>query len=182
MRMLRLAPSSASLKLAINPSSFRIRAISIFTLEAGTSTLGWRAICALRMRVSISPMGSDVSMRPVLSLPARLDHAGDFARQRQLPEADAAQIELAQIASRTAAAEAAVTMPDPDAPRAILRRHQDFCLFFFRDLGCSGHSVFILALQPLLAERHSHKFQQREPFGIRLRRGCDRNIHPFDLL
>src|SRR5579871_3360360 len=114
MRMLRLAPSSASLKLTMNPSSLRIRAISIFTLEAGTSTLGWRASCALRMRVSMSPMGSDVAIRRVLSLPARLDHAGDFARERQFAKADAAQIEFAQIAARPAATEAAVAMPDLD--------------------------------------------------------------------
>src|ERR1035437_653082 len=35
-----------------------MRAISAFSLEAGTSTLGWRAWIALRTRVSMSAMGS----------------------------------------------------------------------------------------------------------------------------
>src|SRR6185503_8337939 len=37
-----------------------MRAISVFSLEAGTSTLGWRAWIALRTRVSMSAMGSIV--------------------------------------------------------------------------------------------------------------------------
>src|SRR5271157_3204961 len=35
-----------------------MRAISAFSREAGTSTLGWRAWMALRTRVSMSAMGS----------------------------------------------------------------------------------------------------------------------------
>src|SRR5450432_1604966 len=35
-----------------------MRAISAFSLEAGTSTFGWRARIALRTRVSMSAMGS----------------------------------------------------------------------------------------------------------------------------
>src|SRR5437763_7195617 len=35
-----------------------MRAISVFSLEAGTSTLGWRAWIAFRTRVSMSAMGS----------------------------------------------------------------------------------------------------------------------------
>src|ERR1017187_9475564 len=56
--MVFFAPSSATLKLVMYPSSFRMRAISAFSLEAGTSTLGWRAWIALRTRVSMSAMGS----------------------------------------------------------------------------------------------------------------------------
>src|SRR5260370_37166256 len=89
-----------------------MRAISIFSLEAGTSTLGWRADIALRMRVSISAIGSDVVMlrTPViLPLPARLNHAGDFSGEGEVPETNPAQTKLAQKAARPAAAEAAVT-------------------------------------------------------------------------
>src|SRR5579872_3884455 len=56
--MVFFAPSSATLKLVMKPSSFRMRAISVFSLEAGTSTFGWRAWIALRTRVSMSAMGS----------------------------------------------------------------------------------------------------------------------------
>src|ERR1700685_4233454 len=97
MRMLRLAPSSASLKLTMKPSSFKMRAISVLSLEAGTSTLGWRAYCALRMRVSMSAMGSVMAMfySGLLSLPARFDHAGYLARDSELAETNPAQVELA---------------------------------------------------------------------------------------
>src|SRR5690349_5053702 len=125
----------------MKPSSFRMRAISVFSLEAGTSTLGWRAWIALRTRVSMSAMGSLVikllkgdggrgqgpgegsSLRsrllnqdrakrvlppaPVpgpcpqfLHLPARLHHSGDLAVQCELPEAQPADAELAQIRTR----------------------------------------------------------------------------------
>src|SRR5580704_15589945 len=97
--MVFFAPSSATLKLVMKPSSLRIRAISVFSLEAGTSTLGWRALIALRTRVSMSAIGSLVI--PALQLflrlsPARLRDAGDFPVQRQLAEAQTADAELAQ--------------------------------------------------------------------------------------
>src|SRR4051812_40405426 len=48
-----------------------MRAISVFSLEAGTSTLGWRAWIALRTRVSMSAMGSLVIVL-LLYLPSAL--------------------------------------------------------------------------------------------------------------
>src|ERR1035438_3467010 len=115
MRMLFFAPSSVILKFMMKPSSLRIRAISIFNLDAGTSTLGWRASAALRIRVSMSPIGSDVpivtSPNP-FSSPTGLDHAGNFTGQSQLPETDPAQVELAQIAARPPAPETPVAMPN----------------------------------------------------------------------
>src|SRR5260370_37664568 len=53
-----LGPSSATLKLRMYPSSFKMRAISAFSFDAGTSTLGCRAASALRRRVNISAIGS----------------------------------------------------------------------------------------------------------------------------
>src|SRR5581483_6534489 len=86
-----------------------MRAMSIFRREEGTSTLGWRADSALRMRVNMSAMGSDVGIGT--SLAARLHHPGDFPRERELPETDSAQIEFAKIAPRTSAAETTVAVP-----------------------------------------------------------------------
>src|SRR5580698_10717364 len=100
MRMLFFAPSSVILKFMMKPSSLRIRAISIFNLDAGTSTLGWRASAALRIRVSMSPIGSDVPIVTSFAtspLPTRLDHDGNLTGQGELPETDPAYIELAQI-------------------------------------------------------------------------------------
>src|SRR5690348_1518937 len=84
-----------------------MRAISVFNLEAGTSTLGWRARIALRTRVSMSAIGSLV----ISLLPASLDHAGDLAVEGELAEAQAADAELAQEAARTSATPAAIAMP-----------------------------------------------------------------------
>src|SRR5271165_3351652 len=115
MRMLFLAPSSASLKFMMKPSSLRMRAISILSFEAGTSTFGCRACAALRIRVSMSATGSDVdicrSTPVILSLPAGLGHAGNLPGQRQFAKTNPAQFELTEIAARTPAAEAAVAMP-----------------------------------------------------------------------
>src|SRR5580658_2662489 len=44
-----------------------MRAISVFSFEAGTSTFGWRAAMALRTRVSISAIGSLVTYPDLLS-------------------------------------------------------------------------------------------------------------------
>src|ERR1035438_7120252 len=90
-----------------------MRALSVFSLEAGTSTLGWRARMALRSRVSMSAIGSLVI--PALQLflwlsPARLRDAGDFPVQRQLAEAQPADAELAQKRARPSAAPAAVAV------------------------------------------------------------------------
>src|SRR5579864_5114199 len=136
--MLFFAPSSAILKLVMKPSSFRIRAISILSLEAGTSTLGWRASTALRMRVSMSAIGSDVAIvrSPViLSLPTRLDHAGNFAGQGEFPETDPAQVEFANKAARPPATETTVAMAD--LVLQLLRLSNSF--------GCSCH-VFLVFL------------------------------------
>src|SRR5262249_25993162 len=127
----------------MKPSSLRMRAISVLSLEAGTSTFGWRAWIAFRTRVSMSAMGSLVikllgirelknpriqessvgrNGRAILEfsnsgvlefffhLPARLRHTRDLAVQRELPEAQTANSELAQKRARAAAAPAAVAV------------------------------------------------------------------------
>src|SRR5579862_2398270 len=58
MRMTLWPSSSVALKFEMYPSSFRIRAISTFRREAGTSTFWCRACSALRTLVSISATGS----------------------------------------------------------------------------------------------------------------------------
>jgi hypothetical protein len=58
------------------------------------STVSWSALLALRMRVSMSAIGS------VCRLPARFRHAGDRALVRELAQADAAEAELAGHVAR----------------------------------------------------------------------------------
>src|SRR5437868_2524977 len=134
MRMLRRTPSPMTLKLLMKPSSFKMRAISSLMFETGTSTFWCLAAYALRMRVSISAIGSVITspesvtsdQLPVASelqlrtdnwslatryLPTRLRHAGNVAFERQPAEADAAERELAQIAFAASATPAAVMHP-----------------------------------------------------------------------
>src|SRR5258708_25983799 len=87
--------------------------MSVLSRDAGTSRLAWRAACALRMRVSMSAIGSDVVIPglPPRSLPAALHHAGDLSRERQVAEANAAQLEFADEAARAPATQAAVAVP-----------------------------------------------------------------------
>src|SRR6476659_6856995 len=86
------------------PSSLRRRAISTFTLELGRVACSCSALLALRMRVSMSAIGS-VSI--VRLLPARLGHAGNRALVRELAQADAAKTELLEHGARASAAVAA---------------------------------------------------------------------------
>src|SRR5215470_16978779 len=87
-----------------------MRAISVFSREAGTSTLGWRAEIALRTRVSMSAMGSLIISVLLGLLPTRLDHSRDLAVERELPETQPAHSELAQIPARAPTAPAPVAV------------------------------------------------------------------------
>src|SRR5258708_2972992 len=77
-----------------------------FTFDAGTTTLTFSVACALRMRVSMSAMGS--LMLIFVLLPARLDHSGDLAAHRELSDLVAPEAELAERAARAPGHGAAV--------------------------------------------------------------------------
>src|SRR3954451_7130065 len=80
--------------------------------EPGVETLGFERICALRMRVIRSLIGSCVDiLRP--SLPARLDEAGNKPLRTVFAHRDAAHLVLAIDRARTAGDLAAV----PDSGR-----------------------------------------------------------------
>src|ERR1044072_4917784 len=95
----------------MKPSSLRMRAISRLVREAGTTTAVWRAREALRTRVSMSAIGSEMF---TWDLPARLGDARQLAGQGALPEADAAEGEPAHEGARPTADEAAVVAPDAE--------------------------------------------------------------------
>src|SRR4051812_33118088 len=77
-----------------------------FNLEDGIFTVSCMATLPLRMRVSMSAMGSVIVMRCAPS-PAGLGHAGNFAGVGQVAEADAAKPELAEHRTRATAPAAA---------------------------------------------------------------------------
>src|SRR5688500_11877445 len=92
-----------------------MRAISIFSFDEGTSTLGSFARTPFRIRVIMSATGSvmfigNTSRRS--GLPTGVDHARDVSRARLQPEADAAELELPQVTTGAAAAAAARVLAD----------------------------------------------------------------------
>src|SRR5262249_41200135 len=77
-----------------------------FSPDAGIVTSAWPTSCALRMRVSMSAIGS--CMLIDLSSPARFDDAGHFAAECELAQLVAAEAELAIHAAWTPGERAAV--------------------------------------------------------------------------
>src|SRR5438105_217710 len=104
----------------MNPSSFRTRAICSFRREAGISTAGRSMRLALRMRVSMSAIGSVImAMIDILAgwvgsgvLPTGFLDARDEAVAGHVAEADAADAELPVHGPRPAADPAAVPHAD----------------------------------------------------------------------
>jgi hypothetical protein len=90
----------------------------------------------------MSAMGSLV-ISLLLPLPASLDHTGDLAIQGELPEAQTADAELAQVSARPPAAPAAVAMPALELGRLCLPRQ--FQLQIFRDFAV----VAMLLVSPI---------------------------------
>src|ERR1041384_6268288 len=84
------------------PSLWRISARASFTLELGMRTSSCIAMFALRMRVSMSEMGSVIVIGRLPS-PARLRDAGDLPGVHELAQADTAQAELPVHGVRPAA-------------------------------------------------------------------------------
>src|SRR5687768_2106561 len=80
--------------------------MACFTFDAGTTTLTFSVACALRMRVSMSAMGSLMLM--FWLLPARLDHSGDLATHGDLADLVAREPELAEGPARAPGDGAAV--------------------------------------------------------------------------
>src|ERR1044071_8338234 len=114
----------------MTPSSLRRRQTSSLSRETGTSSRSFFARWALRIRVSRSEMGSVMLIAFSSFLPARLDHAGQIALQREVPQMDAAEPDLAVDAARAAA--------DP-APVAVADLALQL-LLFLRDLCRRRHS------------------------------------------
>src|SRR3954467_11397546 len=102
--------------------------------DAGMITSGLRTICAFRIRVSMSAMGSVMLMQISLS-PAGLDHAGNFAPHGDLAKLVAAQPEFAEHAARPAGQPATVAQPHGRSiPRHLLQ------------LGTGLRTLFVIPL------------------------------------
>src|SRR5262245_49025371 len=107
--------SSSTRKFLMNPSSLRISAIRTLSLEDGMSTFSCSARLPLRMRVSRSAIGSLL----MASSPARLHDARHLALEGQLAKAEAAHLELAEVAPGPAAQLAAGIRPGRELRRPL---------------------------------------------------------------
>src|SRR5574338_1112482 len=89
-----------------------------FCLEDGMDTSSCIAVLALRMRVSMSAIGS-VMVMVATSSPARLGHARDLPGVDHVAQADPAELELAVHRVRTAALLATRVGPDLELGLAV---------------------------------------------------------------
>src|SRR5581483_11539911 len=114
--------SSAWLTAPTKPSSCSTSATRRLSLDEGKSTFALRAVIALRMRVSISAIGSVI----FFSLPARLHDARDVPAQRERAEAHTAQPELPHERARPPAQRATAPVAHFEllVPRAHLVERQ----------------------------------------------------------
>src|SRR5918997_6753177 len=144
------------------PSSWSRRAMSSLRREVGISAVSCSALLALRMRVSMSAIGS-VSIRA--PSPAGLRHARDLPLVRELAQADPAETELAIDGARAPAAPATGVVPNAEALR-LLRLVDERLLSQF------------LPFPPVFfaRERHSQRPQEGEGVLVVLRRRRDRDV------
>src|SRR6476620_555285 len=91
----------------MKPSAFSTSATRSRCLEDGIDTLDLVRICALRMRVIMSPIGSFTAIARLPS-PARLHEARNEAFVAELTQRDTAELVLAVVGARTAGQFAAV--------------------------------------------------------------------------
>src|SRR3989304_625360 len=122
--------------------------MDIFSFEYGMLTSTCPTIWALRMRVSISAIGSVMLIAD--SLPARLDHARNLAAHRKLAQFDPPQGELAVHAPRASGQRAAVAQPHR---RSVARQ--------LLQLGARGVPVLIggLGVVDHLEQRRAPDFE-----------------------
>src|SRR5215467_1211039 len=95
------APSKylSSISNSVRPSLLSTSSTLLRSFEPGVDTFDLVRLCALRMRVIMSPIGS---FRFIVgnSLPARLHQPGDQPPGAEFPNCDAAHLQLAVIAPR----------------------------------------------------------------------------------
>src|SRR3954471_1841319 len=142
------------------------RAISTFIFEVGIFTDSCNALFALRMRLSMSAIGS-VSIS--FLLPARLRHARNHALVSQLAQADPAEAELLEHGARAPAAVAPRVIPHLELLRLLLLDNERL----------PRH----LLIPPVVAaERQAHRLQQRTSVVVGLGGSRDRHVETADLL
>src|SRR6056297_3470935 len=103
------------------PSAARTSSTRTRIFEAGVRTVDLPRIWELRIRVSISPIGSFISLP---SLPARFHDTGQLPGRAQIAQGDTRHFEFAIIRMRTPRKLAAVVQPGGRAVARQLRELQ----------------------------------------------------------
>src|SRR5579863_10135663 len=119
----------------MKPSRSRTLARFSLSLELGILTLSNIAALALRIRVSMSAMGSVIVMS--IPLPTGLRHAGHLARVHHHPQTDPTQPELAVHRTWSSAALAA----------RVRARRELGCLLLLDAEGLLGHIYRVSCLK-----------------------------------
>src|SRR5688500_16215938 len=121
------------------PCSLMTRSMRCFRWENGTFTVRYWFELALRIRVRRSATGSVMLM----GLPARFPHAGDLALQGQIPEANAADLELSVKGPAPAAELAPVVAAGRELGSPLL----------LHPPGSLGHGRYLLNGKPKSSRR-----------------------------
>src|SRR4029079_16784023 len=98
------------------------------SFEDGIGTSSWNATLALRMRVSMSAIGSVIVTARTPRSPGALRHAGDLTRVRHLAQAKAAQPEVAVHRPRATATAARRVAAKPSLLLDIVGFGESCCL------------------------------------------------------
>src|ERR1700745_12539 len=120
------------------PSVFSTSSTLARILEPGVVTLDLERICALRMGVIRSLIGSCVDMTDDPPLPARLHEARHHALRAEFTKRDAAELVLAIVRARTPGQLAAVADPRRRRIARHLGKLQGRREAFFHRLGLVG--------------------------------------------
>src|SRR5260221_6570493 len=187
----------------MKPSALRMRAISIFMRLDGIITFSWRAVVALRIRVSMSATGS-FTVTPRLgrafgSITRRGRGASVAPSGRAKRGAGCAGVVVVvtsdvirsptalrhagELADERALAEADPAQTElahvPAGPAAHLAAVVPLGLELRGLLRLEDQAQLRHLAPPLRgAERHAERLQQRAAFFVRLRRGHDRDLEP----
>src|SRR5277367_3024813 len=145
---------------AMKPSDLRMSATASLRRLAGTSVRSCLARPALRIRVSMSAIGS-----VIMASPTGLDHAGELSAEREHPKADPAKLEVAVIRAR-----ATTNLATVPVPRGELLRAVQLCKLF-----CTGHRT----IPRLVPERDAQLREEGAPLLVGARSGDERDVHPL---
>src|SRR5579871_5060956 len=144
-----------------------MRAISVFSLDTGTSTRWCLAAAALRMRVRKSAIGS-VCMSLRSLLPTGLHYARDLSLERHAAETDTAHLELTDVRASAAAHTAAIA--NAYFELRLLESLGDFC------------GACHLLCGSFFAQREAQALQEFAAFFVVARRGGQGDVHALDLV